>query len=220
METLANISSLLMDKKNIEVFKKETIANVKKMLQIKVQKETQKVQDIPKKDSKYDVVAVTTCPTGVAHTNMAADALEKYAAENKIKIKVERQAAQGRVNDLTPEEIKGAKYVILAAGKQIEERERFEGKKVYETKVVAPIKNAKEVFRLAAKNEKVLAVSRKSVAKKAFNQGGATPMQALMAGVSYMIPFVVMGGILIALSLGIAGKSVPGKALQIPDHTF
>lgn len=147
MKLLSVVTSLLMNDKNIDVFKNENLQKIKKMISTKKEESAKPKKEINLENEVYEIVAITTCPTGVAHTNMAADSLEKYCKDNKIKIKVERQAAQGTVNGLTDEDISSASLVILAAGKQIEGKERFEGKKVYETSVSAPIKSAENVIK-------------------------------------------------------------------------
>lgn len=217
MDILQNISKYLMNNKKTTLFKTGTLAKINQ--EIFAQAKNKPKQANNKKG--YDFVAVTSCPTGVAHTNMAAEALITFAKENNLNIKVERQGAQGFVDKLSSEDVKNAKLVIIATARQIDEKERFSGKKVYETGVAAPIKSAKDVYDKAKAKGKVLAVSsRRETAKKAFGSGGATPMQALMSGVSYMIPFVIVGGILIALALGIGGRVVTGQGLQVEPNSF
>ncbi len=96
------------------------------------------------------IVAVTSCPTGVAHTSMAANALEKTVANTDgLEIKVEQQGAMGVENKLTAEDVEEAVVVILAADKNVDNRDRFTGKPIYEVAVSAPIENPQEVLKAA-----------------------------------------------------------------------
>lgn len=93
-----------------------------------------------------NIVAVTACPTGIAHTYMAAEQLEKTAKALGHKIKVETQGAMGLENELSPEDIREAEVVIFAVGIDVEQRDRFRGKKIIEVEVQEAIKNPKAVF--------------------------------------------------------------------------
>lgn len=160
------------------------------------------------------IVAVSTCPTGVAHTYMAAEALEKAAKEMNIEIKVETQGALGPENILTDEDIKNADFVLFAAGKDVM-KERFIGKKIVEVPVARAVKEPKKVLQetLEAKETSIFYLAKKDKEKKKNQQTGI--YKHLMSGVSFMIPIVVAGGILIALSFmfGI-------KAADINDPTY
>ncbi|VBB07817.1 phosphotransferase system fructose-specific iib subunit [Lucifera butyrica] len=147
------------------------------------------------------IVAVTSCPTGIAHTYMAAEALTKAAAEMGHSIKVETLGSVGAENVLTPEEIAAADAVIIAADAKVG-TDRFSGKKVYTTSVGAAIKDAKEVINTALKagvagNDYLKQVAESKLEMSAQRTG---PYKHLMTGVSYMIPLVVAGGLLIAIS--------------------
>ena len=220
MQIIKNISNFLINKKDHSLLHKGKTIEIQNLLLKEENKISLKAKNLNFK--KYDFVAITSCPTGVAHTNMAAKSFERFAKENKLKIKVERQGAQGFVNKLTKKDVEKAKMIIIASSKQIEEKERFNNKKVLEVPIFDPIKSASKVYEKAQKKSKLFnfASSRKETLKQAFGSGGAKPMQALMNGVSYMIPFVIVGGILIALSLGIGGKYVSGKGLQVTPGTF
>lgn len=146
------------------------------------------------------LVAITSCPTGIAHTYMAAEALEMTAKEMDIEIKVETQGSVGAENQLTQEDIREAKVVIIAADTNVS-KERFAGKTIIEVPVKDAIKDAKGLLQRAIdmkieeKNnlEQVSKIEEKSAEKKG-------TYKHLMTGVSYMIPFVAAGGILIAIS--------------------
>jgi PTS system fructose-specific IIC component len=146
------------------------------------------------------VVAVTACPTGIAHTYMAAENLQMAAKEMGVDIKVETQGSIGAENQLTEEDIKAADAVIIAAATKVD-RSRFAGKPVLEVPVEDAIKDAKGLIEKALKMEKpkdyVEKVEEIHKERSAQRTGA---YKHLMTGVSYMIPFVVAGGILIALS--------------------
>ncbi|CUH94313.1 PTS system fructose-specific EIIBBC component [Propionispora sp. 2/2-37] len=147
------------------------------------------------------IVAVTACPTGIAHTFMAAEGLSQAAKEMGHSIKVETAGSVGVENGLTAEEIRDADVVIIAADTNIA-TERFAGKRLYTTSTAAAIKSGKEVIETALQTAKIpgnyldqVADSKKEQAKQRTG-----PYKHLMTGVSYMLPLVVAGGLLIALS--------------------
>lgn len=146
------------------------------------------------------LLAVTSCPTGIAHTYMAAEALQMAAEELGVEIKVETYGSIGVENEITEEEIKDAHAIIIAADTKID-KDKFEGLPVVEGSVQDAIKNPRKLIQEAMKlenNRKHVEEVSKSTEEK--SQGKKGPYQHLMTGVSYMIPFVVAGGILIAIS--------------------
>ena len=150
----------------------------------------------------YDVVAVTACPTGIAHTYMAAEALEKKAAELGIKIKVETRGSGGAKNVLTQSDIDEAKGVIIACDTKVP-MDRFDGKHLIECKVADGISKSEELINRAVRQDAPVykASGKKEVAKT--ESGGSIGHQIythLMNGVSHMLPFVIGGGILTALA--------------------
>lgn len=147
------------------------------------------------------ILAVTACPTGIAHTFMAAEALEKAAKENNISLKVETRGSIGVENRLSEEEIAEAHSIILAVDTDAEE-ERFAGKPVVRASLGEAIKNApglldQAVNKQASANDYAAQVA-KSKQEKSEKRSG--PYKHLMNGVSFMIPLVVAGGLIIALS--------------------
>jgi fructose PTS system EIIBC or EIIC component len=146
------------------------------------------------------LLAVTSCPTGIAHTYMAAEALQMAAKELGVEIKVETYGSIGVENEITEEEIKQAHAVIIAADTKVD-KDKFEGLPILERTVQEAIKNPKkliqEAMELEGNKENVEKVIQSKEKKL---QGKKGPYQHLMTGVSYMIPFVVAGGILIAIS--------------------
>lgn len=163
------------------------------------------------------ILAVTACPVGIAHTYMAAESLKKAALELNINIKVETNGSSGTENPITEEEIKKAKGVIIASGKTID-KERFSGKPLIEVGVKDGIHKAKELIQTILKNE--APIYKKSNTNKTTEtlqkQNKKTGIyKHLMNGVSFMLPFVVSGGIIIAISFmfGI-------KAFDINDPSY
>jgi PTS system fructose-specific IIC component len=168
------------------------------------------------------LVAVTSCPTGIAHTYMAAEKLTKAAQARGHQIKVETQGSIGVENRLTDEEIRQADGVIIAAGKGVD-KDRFVGKRVLEVSVADGIKLADQLIeRFERGDVPVLEGPSSEVQgpKLATRAEVKSPIyQNLMNGVSYMIPFVVVGGLLIALSLALGGEPTP-KGLVIPQGSM
>ena len=153
-------------------------------------------------DQKYRVLAVTACPTGIAHTYMAAEALEKAGKELGIPLKAETNGSGGTKNVLTAEEIANADAIIIAADKSVE-TERFDGKKLISVKVSDGIKKPQELIKRALSAE--TPIYRYSGIKNSDPAGdeesfGRKVYKHLMNGVSNMLPFVVGGGIFIALA--------------------
>lgn len=164
--------------------------------------------------TKYDIIAATGCPTGIAHTYMAQEALEQAAKKAGVTIKVETHGQIGIENELTPEEIANAKAVIIAADKDVQPQ-RFVNKKIIDVSVGQGIKNADELVAQALRGEGVVkyhsddAAVEASQTPQSSNVGkssiGREIYKHLMNGVSHMLPFVVGGGVLIAISFAVFG---------------
>ncbi|MDP8590307.1 fructose PTS transporter subunit IIB, partial [Enterococcus lactis] len=158
---------------------------------------------------KYQLIAATGCPTGIAHTYMAQEALEQVARKKGITIKVETHGQIGIENELTAEEIKLADAVIIAADKDVHS-ERFAGKRVIDVSVSTGIKDAQRLIDEAlagkgtvlADNEAVDTLEPEVMSGANF---GRSIYKNLMNGVSHMLPFVVAGGVLIAISFAVWG---------------
>ncbi|HMQ30573.1 MAG TPA: PTS fructose-like transporter subunit IIB [Chloroflexaceae bacterium] len=169
------------------------------------------------------LVGITSCPTGIAHTFMAAEALQKGAKALGHTIKVETQGSVGAQNALTPEEIAAADAVVIAADTKID-LGRFAGKPVYETSTKAAIHDGAAVVRTALSEATVRGgaslpgsqslTEQVAAAKAARSAGAGGPYKHLMTGVSYMLPFVVAGGLLIALAFAFGGIYVYEEANQ------
>ena len=153
----------------------------------------------------YEILAVTGCPTGIAHTYMAAESLERKAKEMGISLKVEKNGASGIKDALTAEEIEHAKCIIVASDRQVE-MARFDGKPMIQTKVANGINKAEELLREAMSGTAPVyhaSQSDKNSAASSIDAADSFGRQIykhLMNGVSHMLPFVIGGGILIALA--------------------
>lgn len=175
-----------------------------------------------KKDDVF-IVAVTACPTGIAHTYMAAEAIEKKAKEFGYQVKVETRGSGGAKNVLTDDEIAKAAGVIVACDTNVP-TDRFDGKKVIECQVSDGINKAEElVKRIAAGDAPVFKASGKKEASHSSVGGkesiGHQIYKHLMNGVSHMLPFVVGGGILIAIAFLIDGFSVDLNSLPADQRS-
>ncbi len=154
-------------------------------------------------DKGYRVLAVTACPTGIAHTYMAAEALAKKAAAMGIALKVETDGSGGAENVLTEEEIKAAEGIIVAADREVE-MARFNGKRVLRVPVSEGIHKPEELIQRILREEAPVYRTDKETESKVENGAkenvGRQIYKHLMNGVSHMLPFVIGGGIMIALS--------------------
>ncbi len=204
LEVLSRLMTMLMD----EDFKTKLLAAKSKdeFLKIIDNMEKEKYPDEPKAQEKsgaaYRVLAVTACPTGIAHTYMAAEALEKAGKKLGISIKVETDGSGGAKNVLTADNIAQCDGIIIAADKSVE-MSRFDGKKVYSTKVSDGIKSPEELInRIVAGDAPVYHHSgAKADAASSGNESfGRKVYKHLMNGVSNMLPFTVAGGIFIAFA--------------------
>lgn len=205
LEVLSRLMTILMD----EDFRTRLLAapDKQEFLNVINQMEEEKFPEEEKKEEEqergtYHVLAVTACPTGIAHTYMAAEALEKAGKKLGISIKVETNGSGGAKNILTKEEIEACDGIIVAADKSVE-MARFDGKKVIATKVSDGIKIPEELIERIEKGE--APVYHHAGAKAEESSGmdesiGRKIYKHLMNGVSNMLPFTVAGGIFIALA--------------------
>lgn len=203
IETLSQLTMMLLEddvreallnaKTAEDVFKALNISETPNSTEASTTKKTENTAD----NENYDILAVTACPTGIAHTYMAAESLNKKAKELGYKIKVETNGSTGIKNALTPEDIKNAKAIIVAADKNVE-MARFNGKHVDIVPVKDGIKRPQELLDRAMNQDAPL-YSNKGEAKSSSSERKGF-YKHLMSGVSNMLPFVVGGGILIAIS--------------------
>ena len=170
------------------------------------------------------IVGVTSCPTGIAHTFMAAEGVQRGAEALGHTAKVETQGSVGAENKLTAEEIKAADIVIIAADMKVD-LSRFVGKRVYQTSTNAAINDGKGVVTKALKEAVVLGEKKSAAeeveaikAKRTSERAGI--YRHLMTGVSYMIPFVVAGGLLIAIAFAARGIRAYDPTLAMDGSTI
>ena len=206
LEVLSRLMTILMDEDFRENLLKAKDAD--EFLKVIDEMEKEKYPDEPKAEEKaaegYRVLAVTACPTGIAHTYMAAEALEKAGKKLGIPIKVETNGSGGAKNILTQEEIDACEGIIVAADKTVP-MSRFEGKKVIRTKVSDGIKIPEELINRITKGDAPVYHHEGAAdsGEKSSDGGegfGRKLYKHLMNGVSNMLPFTVAGGIFIALA--------------------
>ena len=196
LEALARLSSILMNAEAREkLLGAKTADDVIEIINSYDQEETE--EKVARNNKKF-IVAVTACPTGIAHTYMAADSLKAKAAEMGVDIKVETNGSGGAKNVLTQEDIVNAEAVIIAADTKVD-MDRFAGKPLIDVPVADGIRKPKDLIDRAVKKDAPLyKASGNAAAEKKESRGGV--YKHLMNGVSNMLPFVVGGGILIAIS--------------------
>ena len=206
LEVLSRLSTILMD----ENFRSSLInaSSADEFLSLIDKTESEKFPEEAKQNDSKEVskfpriLAVTACPTGIAHTFMAAEALNKKASEMGISIKVETNGSAGAKNVLTKEEIENCDAIIVAADKKVN-MARFNGKKVIQTKVADGIHKTEELINRALNGDAPVYHSSESENSSNENSNETVGRQIykhLMNGVSNMLPFVVAVGILIALA--------------------
>lgn len=200
LDVLSRLSTLLMDTK----FREELLnADTPEEFLLCIDRaERTKLKETKQEASGYEILAITSCATGIAHTYMAAEALEKMGEKLGHKVKVETHGSSGVKNKFTKEDIKNAKAVIIAADTKVD-LSRFDGKKLIKTKVADGINKAQELIEYVLSDE--AKVYHSSTQHKEDNSDekegiGTQIYKHLMNGVTHMLPFVVGGGILIALA--------------------
>ena len=164
------------------------------------------------------IIGVTGCPAGIAHTYLAAESLERAARELGYEVKVETNGSIGVKNSPTADEIARAAAIVVACDKQVD-MARFAGKPLIKTGVKAPIKDGKGLIEQALKAPAYVAGKEDKKGEEKSAGGSSDLYRYLMNGVSHMIPFVVTGGLLIALSLAIGGNPTP-SGMQIPEGSM
>lgn len=201
LEVLERLAAMLMD----EAFRKKLMEakNPSAFLDVLSQEEEKRFAKQQEETGSYDVLAVTACPTGIAHTFMAAESLENKARELGISIKVETNGSGGAKNVLTAEEIRQAKGIIIAADKNVD-MPRFEGKKVLQVPVTEGIRKPEVLLsKIMQGDAPVFGAGKEAAAVGREPESGGAGKKVyrdLMNGVSHMLPFVIGGGILIALA--------------------
>lgn len=204
LETLSRLSMLLMDTD----FRKmllaaENIDDIVKIIDEKESEGEEAEEEVIDEGTSEFVLAVTACPTGIAHTYMAADSLKAKAKEMNVNLKVETNGSSGVKNKLTADDIERATAIIVAADKQVE-MARFKGKHVIQVPVAQGIRRPQELIEQALRQDAPIYQGDSNSQTEQSAEGGTKERRGfykhLMSGVSNMLPFVVGGGILIAIS--------------------
>ena len=204
LDVLSHLSVLLMDPDFTGKLREaETVEEFKKVIEM-AENEPEEEKEQTEVDANVPyVLAVTGCPTGIAHTYMAAEALERKAEELGYQIKVETRGSSGAKNVLTAEEIAKADGIIVAADTKVP-MERFDGKPVIITKVADGINKPEELIRKIVDEQAPVYESeeaQETVSENTEKKGiGHAVYQHLMSGVSHMLPFVIGGGIMMAIA--------------------
>lgn len=221
LDVLSKLSILLMDE--IFVAKLKKAQSIDEFLKIIDETERAKEESSQKKEENtleekgIRLLAVTACPTGIAHTYMAAEAIEKKAKEKGCSIKVETRGSGGAKNVLTEEEIAQADCIIVAADTKVP-MARFAGKKLIECQVSDGISKADKLIDKAISGDVPIYSAKKGQEEASSISSGSkahTIYKHLMSGVSHMLPFVVGGGILIAIAFLIDGLLVDMSSLSV-----
>ena len=205
LDVLSRLSVLLMDEDFTNKLRQAASVSEFKQIIEDAEKSSENEGDtsVERADSEHYIVAVTGCPTGIAHTYMAAEALEKKAKELGYSIKVETRGDGGAKNVLTADEIERADGIIVAADTQVP-MDRFQGKPTVVTKVADGINKPEELLREIVDGKAPLYEGGGETAPKeeiAEKEGiGHATYKHLMSGVSHMLPFVIGGGIMIAIA--------------------
>ena len=218
LDVLSKLSVMLMDEEFTKALREAKSAE--EFLQIIDAADKEKAgidERLEKKEGKAKILAVTSCPTGIAHTYMAAEGLEKAAQKAGCSIKIETRGSGGAKNVLTQKEIDEADCIIVAADAKVP-MDRFHGKHVITCQVSDGISKADELLAKAMRKDapvyKANAQNEESVTKKSSDSIAHRIYMQLMNGVSHMLPFVVGGGILIAIAFLIDGQCVDINALS------
>jgi fructose PTS system EIIBC or EIIC component len=164
------------------------------------------------------LLAITSCPNGIAHTYMAAENLEKAAKELGVQLKVETQGSIGVENEFSTKDIEEADGIIIAADKTVN-KDRFHGKKVLTAGVQDGIRKPDQLIKKVLSGDVPVHHAASGEEKNATEKKENPIYRHLMNGVSYMIPFIVIGGLLIAVALTMGGVKTPG-GLTIPEDSF
>ena len=223
LDVLSKLSMMLMDEEFTKSLRnartpEEFLAIIDRADEEKKSVDERLAEPVEAKENQVKILAVTSCPTGIAHTYMAAEGIEKAAKAKGCFVKIETRGSGGAKNVLTAQEIADADCIIVAADAQVP-MDRFDGKKVIQRQVSDGISKADELIELAMSGNAPVYKSGNAQAAAAStkkNSGGIGHQlyTQLMNGVSHMLPFVVGGGILIAIAFLIDGLLVDMNSLD------
>ena len=228
LDVLSKLSMMLMDEEFTKSLRnartpEEFLAIIDRADEEKKSVDERLAEPVEAKENQVKILAVTSCPTGIAHTYMAAEGIEKAAKAKGCFVKVETRGSGGAKNVLTAQEIADADCIIVAADAQVP-MDRFDGKKVIQRQVSDGISKADELIELAMSGNAPVYKSgnaQTAAASTKKNSGGIGHQlyTQLMNGVSHMLPFVVGGGILIAIAFLIDGFSVDLNSLPLDQRS-
>ena len=225
LEVLSKLSMMLMDEQFTEALRNATSAEEFLSIIDKADDERadidEQLADTGNAESDFKILAVTACPTGIAHTYMAAEGIEKAAKAADCFVKIETRGSGGAKNVLTDQEIADADCIIVAADTQVP-MDRFAGKPVIQCKVADGISKAEELLTKAANGHASIYEAGGKAAddeEEGKDSLGHQIYKHLMNGVSHMLPFVVGGGILIAIAFLIDGLSVDLNSLPLDQRS-
>ncbi len=225
IQMLSKISIMMMNQetmdKLVSLKNKKEIAKLINNNLYKEQKESSNISE----DNNKLILALTACPVGIAHTYLAAEKLTEAGKELNYNIKVETHGSQGVKNQFTNEEIEKADIILVSADIGLD-LSRFKGKRIYQTNIKPSIKDPINTIKTALEKATIQDNSNvsNSDSQKKFKDDGELSswrkaIQHLQTGVSYMVPFIILGGICIALAVGI-GKLIYGENYGAPEGDF
>lgn len=206
LDLLGQLSAMLADDdfRNSILSSKTEKEVIEKFTSYKKENEENE-SDVKYSNDKY-IVCITACPAGIAHTYMSADALEKAGKKAGIKVKVEKQGANGIENKITDEDLEKATCAIFASAVSVKERERFDGLEIIEVAVEEPLKKADELIERASKFKRLR--KRNIDAKKSDSSENISIKEeikrSILTGISYVVPIIVAGGTILAFTVLIA----------------
>lgn len=222
VEILSQIATKLLDNsfKNKLINSKSESEILNLLANVNANKQEQKQNDVIGNKGSKNILAITACPVGIAHTYLAAEKIEQAAKSQGYNIKVETHGSVGVKNEFSKSDIENADLVIIASDIGID-TSRFVGIPIYEARVKEAVDNSNKLINDAFNKAIVLSSSDKF--KKgnidATSQKEGKIIKHLLSGVSYMIPFIIFGGLLIALSLGIS-KAIYGEGSSAPSGSI
>lgn len=213
MDILSKIATSLLDDNFKKILK---TSKSKKAIHdefVKLQSDEEQVKSSSSSYSGKLILGITACPVGIAHTYLAAEKLKEAAERKGFKCKVETHGSVGVKNEFSKKDIEEAEMIIIASDIGID-TSRFNGKKLYQTKVKKAVDDSDKVIELALKEASIQNKSSNSTSNqtKFDDKKEGKVIKHLMTGVSYMIPFIIFGGLLIALSLGLQKMIYPDAA--------